>query len=136
VVPALQERAARYRLNQVATRATAARAAPGTLDGTKCVVPAGDEADAFIVPARWRAPIATTPASACSWSPRAGRTGPAPTHAGRRPRGRSALGRQPATLITTDGLALLQGAVDIGIAAQCAEAVGLMDGWWPSPSST
>ena len=51
VVPALQERAARYRLNQVATRATLQGGA-WQLDGTKCVVPAGDEADAWIVPAR------------------------------------------------------------------------------------
>jgi alkylation response protein AidB-like acyl-CoA dehydrogenase len=50
VVPALQERAARYRLNHVATRAT--RRVRLALDGGKCVVPAGDEADAWIVPAR------------------------------------------------------------------------------------
>ena len=33
----------------------------------------------------------------------------------------------PATLVTTDGLAALEHAVDIGIAALCAEAVGVMD---------
>ena len=33
----------------------------------------------------------------------------------------------PATLITTDGLAALELAVDTGIAATCAEAVGVMD---------
>jgi alkylation response protein AidB-like acyl-CoA dehydrogenase len=33
----------------------------------------------------------------------------------------------PATLITTDGLTALEHAVDIGIAATCAEAVGVMD---------
>ena len=33
----------------------------------------------------------------------------------------------PATLITRDGLAALEHAVDIGIAASCAEAVGVMD---------
>jgi len=33
----------------------------------------------------------------------------------------------PATLVTQDGLAALEDAVDIGIAATCAEAVGAMD---------
>jgi alkylation response protein AidB-like acyl-CoA dehydrogenase len=33
----------------------------------------------------------------------------------------------PASLITTDGLAALEHAIDIGIAAACAEAVGVMD---------
>ena len=51
VVPALQERAARYHLNHVTTRATV-QGESWTLTGTKCVVPGGDEADAFIVPAR------------------------------------------------------------------------------------
>jgi hypothetical protein len=32
------------------------------------VVPAGDEADAFIVPARAGAATTPSPASACSWS--------------------------------------------------------------------
>jgi len=33
----------------------------------------------------------------------------------------------PASLVTADGLAALEHAVDIGIAATCAEAVGVMD---------
>jgi hypothetical protein len=33
----------------------------------------------------------------------------------------------PATLVSTDGLAALQLAVDVGLAALCAEAVGVMD---------
>jgi alkylation response protein AidB-like acyl-CoA dehydrogenase len=37
------------------------------------------------------------------------------------------LNNAPATLITTDGLTALEHAVDIGIAATCAEAVGVMD---------
>jgi alkylation response protein AidB-like acyl-CoA dehydrogenase len=37
------------------------------------------------------------------------------------------LANAPATLITTDGLAALELAVDTGIAATCAEAVGVMD---------
>ena len=51
VVLAHQERAARYRLNQVATSAQRA-AGQWQLSGHKSVVPAADEADAFIVPAR------------------------------------------------------------------------------------
>ena len=50
VVLAHQERAARYRLHHVTTRATA-NGAGYMLSGAKSVVPAGDEADAFIVPA-------------------------------------------------------------------------------------
>ena len=51
VVLAQQERAARYRLGHVTTRAR--QTAEGwVLDGAKSLVPAGDEADAFIVPAR------------------------------------------------------------------------------------
>ena len=51
VVLAHQERAARYRLCHVTTRAR--QTADGwLLDGAKGLVPAGDEADAFIVPAR------------------------------------------------------------------------------------
>ena len=51
VVLAHQERAARYRLNHVVTRAT--RSGDGwTLSGAKSAVPAGDEADAFVVPDR------------------------------------------------------------------------------------
>src|SRR5574340_1003990 len=50
VVLAHQERGARYRLDQV--EATATRTSAGwTVSGHKSVVPAADEADAFIVPA-------------------------------------------------------------------------------------
>ena len=51
VVPALQERGARYRLSHISTTATQT-AAGWTLNGQKSVVPAADEADAFIVPAQ------------------------------------------------------------------------------------
>src|SRR5674476_328492 len=50
VVLAYQERAARYQLNVCAAKAT--QSATGwTLSGCKSVVPAGDQADAFLVPA-------------------------------------------------------------------------------------
>src|SRR5262249_40390049 len=54
VVLAHQERAARYRLQDVQARATGAGAqeAAWRIDGAKSLVPIGDQADAFIVPAR------------------------------------------------------------------------------------
>ena len=93
VVLAQQERASRYRLDQVATQAAEAG---GTwkLSGTKIVVPAGDEADAFIVSARIAA--RTTPTAwRCSWSTRAppASHGARLSHAGRRPRRRPGAGR-------------------------------------------
>ena len=126
VVPALQERAARYRLNQVATRATLQGGA-WQLDGTKCVVPAGDEADAWIVPARTAGSESDSEGIALFLVPRAaGQTIAYATQDGARAADLRLSGAS-AALLTTDGLARLQGAVDIGIAAQCAEAVGLMD---------
>ena len=93
VVLAHQERSARYRLNHVTTTAT--RAARLALSGPKSVVPAGDEADAFIVPARI-AGAAGCPASRCFSWPRARRSKPcAVTHAGRRPRRRAHLKNAP-----------------------------------------
>jgi alkylation response protein AidB-like acyl-CoA dehydrogenase len=126
VVPALQERAARYRLNQVATRATHQGGA-WQLDGTKCVVPAGDEADAWIVPARTAGSESDNAGIALFLVPRtAGQAIAYATQDGARAADLRLSGAS-ATLLSTDGLALLQGAVDIGIAAQCAEAVGLME---------
>ena len=126
VVPALQERAARYQMTHVTT--TAQQGSVGwRLTGTQCVVPGADEADAFIVPARVsggereatgialflvRASDAAVAAYATQDGGRAGDVRLAGT---------------PAQLITLDGLAALETAVDVGIAAHCAEAVGLMD---------
>ena len=126
VVPALQERAARHQLQQVTTRATAAGAG-WTLDGAKCVVPAGDEADAFIVPARVSGANADT-AGISLFLVRAtdAHVTAYPTQDG----GRAAdlrLAAASAELITHDAYALLETAVDVGVAAHCAEAVGLMD---------
>jgi alkylation response protein AidB-like acyl-CoA dehydrogenase len=126
VVPALQERAARYRLNHVTTRATAG-AAGWTLAGSKCVVPAGDEADAWIVPARVAgADTDSTGIGLFLVERGAGQVAAYATQDG----GRAAdirLQDAPAELICTEGHAVLEAAVDAGIAAQCAEAVGLMD---------
>jgi alkylation response protein AidB-like acyl-CoA dehydrogenase len=120
VVLAHQERAARYRLDQVATRAT--EAAEGwQVDGHKSVVPAGDEADAFIVPAHSAHGIRLFLVERSAAQVRG-----YPTQDGSRA-AEVTLSAAPAQLISADGLLLLERAVDVGIAATCAEAVGLMD---------
>jgi alkylation response protein AidB-like acyl-CoA dehydrogenase len=97
------------------------------LDGGKCVVPAADEADAFIVPARVAGDDADTSGIALFLVERSAATvaGYATQDGGRA--GDVALAGAAAKLITLDGLPVLEAAVDAGIAAQCAEAVGLMD---------
>ena len=128
VVLAHQERAARYRLNHVTTRAT--KAGNGwTLSGAKSLVPAGDEADAFIVPAR-SAGADTDATGIALFLVAKGAQGLAvrgyPTQDGARA-AEITLASTPATLIALDALPLLEQAVDAGIAAICAEAVGVMD---------
>ncbi len=126
VVPALQERAARYHLDRVSTRARA-QGAGWVLDGTKCVVPGGDEADAFIVPARTAGADPDTAGIALFLVERsAAKVTGYPTQDGARAAD-VVLQGAPALLIAAEGHAALVAAVDIGIAAQCAEAVGLMD---------
>jgi alkylation response protein AidB-like acyl-CoA dehydrogenase len=128
VVLAHQERAARYRLNHVSTRATAA-GATWTLSGAKSVVPAGDEADAWIVPARVSGAVDDANGIGL-FIVEKGATGVSvnafPTQDGSRA-AQIELAATPAALIAQDGLATLEQAVDAGIAALCAEAVGLMD---------
>ncbi|MBE7418851.1 MAG: acyl-CoA dehydrogenase family protein [Ideonella sp.] len=152
VVLAHQERNARYRLDRVAAHATKAGNV-WRLSGHKSVVPAADEADAFIVPAR----IGAGPPQA-EGSPSGGRersepggsiagaeadsqgiglflvekgaSGVAvqayPTQDGARA-GELTLADTPAAAITEDGFAALEHAADVGIAAACAEGVGVMD---------
>lgn len=126
VVLAHQEARSRYRLHQVATRAV-----DGRLTGVKSLVPAGDLADAYIVAARVdgaddeakgvalylverSAPGVHTRAYSLYDGSRA-----AEVH----------FDGTPAQLIAgpEQGLALLELAADIGIAAQAAEAVGVME---------
>lgn len=125
-IPALQERAARYRLSQVTTRAQSA-GSDWVLTGTKCAVPAGDEADEFIVPARVSGGdrdgdgigLFLVPAAATRRNAYATQDG-----------GRAAdvtMQASPASLISLDGYAAMETAVDVGVAAHCAEGVGLMD---------
>jgi alkylation response protein AidB-like acyl-CoA dehydrogenase len=128
VVLAHQERAARYRLNQVAT--TAKKAGSGwQLNGHKSVVPAADEADAFVVPAR----IAGAETDATGIGLFLGeKAAPGvsiqgyPTQDGARA-GEVKLANAAAQLIAEDGFDTLELAVDVGIAAACAEGVGVMD---------
>ncbi len=126
VVPALQERAARYRWNQVTTRATSADGA-WSLSGTKCAVPAADEADAFLVPARVSGADADSSGIALFLVRKADAEVTAyPTQDGARA-GDVHLSGSSAALVAEDAFALIETAVDVGIAAHCAEAVGLMD---------
>ncbi len=128
VVLAHQERAARYRLDHVVTKASET-AGQWTIDGAKSVVPAGDEADAFIVPARISGADDATDGiglflverSATGLGVRA-----YPTQDGSRAAELDLKGAQ-AGLITKDGLPTLEHAIDAGMAALCAEAVGVME---------
>jgi alkylation response protein AidB-like acyl-CoA dehydrogenase len=129
VVPALQERAARYKLHHVTTRASQ-QAGAWVLDGSKCVVTGGDEADAFVVPARLAgaagADTDTTGIALFLVEKSAVTAAGYATQDGARAADLTLAGAG-ATLLTLDGHAVLEAAVDAGIAAQCAEAVGLMD---------
>ena len=130
VVLAHQERAARYRLNRVET---SAKNAGGTwqLTGAKSLVPAGTHAGAFIVPARVSGAIDDAAGVALFLVSRG--------EAGVKLRGYPTQdGGCAADLTLTDADAIellppgeafgvLEHAIDIGIAALCAEAVGAMD---------
>jgi alkylation response protein AidB-like acyl-CoA dehydrogenase len=122
VVLAHQERKARYRLDVCEARAE--RAGDGwTVSGTKSLVAAGDEADAFLVPAQADGRIALFLVERAA-------SGVEARGYGMQDGARAAevvFDRAAARLVTTDGLTALEHAVDIGIAALCAEAVGVMD---------
>lgn len=126
VVLAHQERQARYALEKCVAKATPAQG-EWTVSATKNMVPAGDQADAWLVPAMVDnagtarmglflvardATGASTQGHLCQDGSRAATV---------------ALTHSPATLVSTDGLAALQLGVDVGLAALCAEAVGVMD---------
>lgn len=122
VVLAHQERRARYRLEVCDTVATAS-AQGWQIAGTKSLVPAGDQADAFMVPAMLEGQLALFLVERSS-------TGVSARGHSTQDGGRAAelvLTQAPAQLITRDGLTALAHAVDIGIAAACAEGVGVMD---------
>ncbi|WP_311223768.1 MULTISPECIES: acyl-CoA dehydrogenase family protein [unclassified Acidovorax] len=122
VVLAHQERKARYRLDVCESKADLAPDGYA-LTAIKSIVPVGDQADAFLVPAQLDGRIALflVERSAKGVSTSGYRTQDGSRAAEVR------LDNAPATLVTTDGLAALELAVDIGIATTCAEAVGVMD---------
>ena len=128
IAPALAETAGRYRLQQVATRAV--NTADGwKLTGRKSLVPAGDEAQAFLVAARVGGADADASGIAL-FVVEAGAAGSRvvghPTHDGTRV-AELHLSNTPAVQATGEALSLIERAADVGIAAACAEAVGVMD---------
>ncbi len=124
VVLAQQERGARYRFDAPATTAVQ-QGGDWAITGVKHLVPAADEADAFIVPARMApheaAPIGLFLVERARCESRA-----YPTQDGARA-GDVSLSAAPARLQSGDGLLELERAIDLGIAAACAEGVGAMD---------
>jgi len=122
VVLAHQERKARYWLYMCETTATLS-GSDWKITGAKSIVPAGDQADAFLVPASVNGKIGLflVERSAAGVSARG---------YGTQDGGRAAevtFKDAPATPVTPDGLAALEHGVDIGLAAVCAEGVGVID---------
>ena len=124
VVLAQQERGTRYRIDAPATTAVQ-QGGDWSLTGMKHLVPAGDEADAFIVPARM-APHAAAPIGLFLVERARCEVRAYPTQDGARAAD-VLLSATAATLQSAEGLPALERAIDIGIAAACAEGVGAMD---------
>ena len=122
VVLAHQERAARYQLAKCDAKAVAAHASYA-LTATKSIVAAGDHADAYLVPAMLDGKIALfLVARAAIGVTAKGYV----TQDGARA-AEVSFKDTPATLVTLKGATAVAHGVDIGIAAICAEAVGVMD---------
>ncbi|MDH5857127.1 acyl-CoA dehydrogenase family protein [Lampropedia aestuarii] len=122
IVLASQERGARYQLEPVGTQA---EQSAGTyhISGQKSLVPAGDLADAWIVPALLQGETAL-------FLVEKGATGVQADGYLTQDGSRAAemrFAKTPAKLITTNGSAALQQAAYIGIASVCASGVGVMD---------
>ena len=130
VVLAHQEREARYELQRVGARAVKQGAAYA-LTAAKSLVPVGDQADAFLVSARLSGDVADRDGIGIFLVER--QAGGVQARAyGLQDGSRAAevsFKDSPATLVCdgSQGLAALEQAVDAGIAALCAEAVGVMD---------
>jgi hypothetical protein len=122
MVLAYQERGARYRLD--VCQATATQGPAGwSLQASKSMVSAGDQAAAYMVPA-------TVDGKLALFLVERSASGVSCRGYGTQDGSRAAeltLQNAPASLITPDGLNALEHAVDIGIAASCAEAIGVMD---------
>jgi alkylation response protein AidB-like acyl-CoA dehydrogenase len=122
VVLAHQERKARYNLLHCDTQAQPTDKG-WSLSGHKSIVPAGDQADAWLVPAVANGKLALFLVEKASAG---AATRGYVTQDGSRA-AELTLANTPAHLLTLDGATALQHAQDIGIAALCAEAVGVMD---------
>ena len=122
VVLAYQERPARYDFEKCEAKAAPAQGG-WALTATKSIVPAGDHADAIIVPAmaEGRMALFLVERSAAGVTTRGYVTQDGARAA------EVTLDNAPASLITLDGSTALAHAIDIGIAATCAEGVGVMD---------
>lgn len=122
VVLAQQERKARYRLDVCEAKAVKS-GDTYAVTALKNIVPAGDQADAFIVPAQLDGKLALFLVERAA-------AGVATHGYLTQDESRAAdvkLDNAPATLITTEGLAALTQGVDVGIAGVCAEGVGAME---------
>ena len=122
VVLAWQERASRYNFTKCEAKAVL-DLEKYALTATKSIVSAGDQADVFLVPAMVNGVMAlflverlasgvTTQGYLTQDGARAAEV---------------TFSDAPATLVTLDGLTALTHAFDIGIAATCAEGVGVME---------
>jgi len=122
VVLAHVERQARWRLDVCDTQAASSGGA-WMVTGAKSIVPAGDQADAFIVPA-------VANGKPALFLVERGAYGVSTQGYATQDGSRAAevkFQSAPATLVTQDGQAALEYAVDVGIASLCAEAVGTID---------
>jgi alkylation response protein AidB-like acyl-CoA dehydrogenase len=119
---AYQESTARYKLD--ACQATASKASSGyALSGKKALVVAGDQVTGYLVSATLDGKLALFLVERAA-------AGVKMAAVGLQDGSRAAevtFDNAPATLMTMDGLAALELAVDTGIALLCAEAVGVMD---------
>ncbi|MEZ5606063.1 MAG: acyl-CoA dehydrogenase family protein [Burkholderiaceae bacterium] len=122
MVLAQQERKARYRLDVCEAKAVKSGAGYA-LTAIKNMVPAGDQADAFVVPALLDGKLALflVERTAQGVSTRGYPTQDEARAADLK------LDGAPAQLITTEGLTALTHAADVGIACACALGVGAMD---------
>lgn len=122
VVLAYLEFGARYRLDDCATKAS--KSTNGwQISGKKGLVPAGDRAQAYLVSAMLGASMALFLVEASA-------QGVTKRGYGTQDGSRAAevsFDQSPAVLISENGKTALELALDIGIAALCAEAVGVMD---------
>ena len=130
VVLAQQERGARYDLSRVTTRAERATGGGWTISGAKSLVPAGAHADAFIVPARVSGGDGDPQGIALFLVARGAgvATRGYPTQDGACAAELALDKAQAVELVPAgEGFGMLEAAIDRGIAAVAAEAVGLMD---------